>query len=318
MKVKEHSGNFLKGFAMGAANVIPGVSGGTIALITGIFERLIDSLKSFNIDALKLLMKGKINDFIKHTDLIFLIVVMFGAGVSIVSLAKLLTFLFENYPIFIWAYFFGLILASVWFVGRTIEKWTFAVILWFLVGTSIAIAITIMKPATENDSFLYLFISGIVAICSMILPGLSGSFVLVLMGEYELILRAVDDLNFAVLLPVAIGAIVGLLAFAHLLSWLYKKYKNQTIALLTGFILGSLAILWPWKMTFDASNNQIPVDKFGKLLIEGIDMKTVTYERFFPAIDMIFFIAVILAVVGFFTIWILEKTADKKENSAVN
>ena len=312
--IKEHFSNFFKGFAMGAANVIPGVSGGTIALITGIFERLVDCLKSFNITALKLLFKGRIKDFIKHTDIVFLIFVLLGAAVSILSLAKLLTFLFENYPIFIWSYFFGLIIASVWFVGKTIDKWNVSVIIWFLVGTAIAVVITILKPATENDSFLYLFVSGIVAICSMILPGLSGSFILVLMGEYELVLRAVDEMNIALLIPVALGAIFGLLAFAHLLSWLYKKYKNQTIAVLTGFILGSLSILWPWKYSFDKNTVQIPIDKFGKF-ISNIDTEVFSYKKYLPAIDSVFIIAVLLAIVGFFTIWILEKTADKKEET---
>ncbi len=313
-KFKEHTGNFFKGFAMGAANVIPGVSGGTIALITGIFERLIDSLKSFDLKALRLLLKGKFKEFAKHTDFVFLLVVMFGAVVSIVSLAKILTFLFVNYPIFIWAYFFGLILASVWFVGKTIDKWTIGVGLWFTLGTAIAVVITILNPATENASFLYLFLSGVVAICSMILPGLSGSFILVLMGEYELVLRAVDEFNFMQLLPVALGAGLGLLAFAHLLSWLYKKYKNQTIALLTGFILGSLAILWPWKKSFDKNGILINTDKFGKLLGEG-EIKVFGYERIIPNLDTIFFISILLAVLGFLSIWIIEKTASKKEKT---
>ncbi len=298
---------------MGAANVIPGVSGGTIALITGIFERLIDSLKSFDIKALRLLLKGKIKDFAEHTDLVFLIVVLFGAGVSIVSFAKLLTYLFINYPIFIWAYFFGLILASVWFVGKTIDKFTTGVVFWFIVGAAIAITITLIKPAGESTSFWYLFVSGVVAICSMILPGLSGSFVLVLMGEYELVLRAVDNFDFAVLIPVALGSVVGLLAFAHLLSWLYKKYKNQTIALLTGFILGSLWILWPWKNAFDKNGNMLPTDKFGKILAD-VKPETLIYQKYLPHFDSIVIIAVILAILGFLTIWILEKTASKKEN----
>ena len=313
MKIKEATINFFKGFAMGAANVIPGVSGGTIALITGIFERLIDSLKSFDVKAFRLLMKGKIKDFAEHTDLVFLIVVLLGAGVSIVSFAKLLTYLFINYPIFIWAYFFGLILASVWFVGKTIDKFTVGVVFWFIVGSAVAITITLIKPAGESTSFWYLFISGIVAICSMILPGLSGSFVLVLMGEYELVLRAVDNFDFAILVPVALGAIVGLLAFAHLLSWLYKKYKNQTIALLTGFILGSLWILWPWKNAYDKNGILLPADKFGKILAD-VKPETLIYQKYLPHFDSIVIIAIVLAILGFFTIWILEKTASKKEN----
>jgi putative membrane protein len=316
-KTKEYIINFFKGFAMGAANVIPGVSGGTIALITGIFERLIDSLKSFNIKALQLLIKGKIKEFAEYTDLIFLITVLLGTGISIISFAKILTFLFINYPIFIWSYFFGLIVASVWFVGRTIDKINFSVIFWFLFGTTVAITITILKPATENSNFWYLLLSGIVAICSMILPGLSGSFVLVLMGEYQLVLRAVDNLNISVLIPVALGSIIGLLAFSHLLSWLYKKYKNQTIALLTGFILGSLAILWPWQHSFDANGKMIASDKFGKLLT-NIKPELLTHKRYLPELNSIVLWAIIIAVAGFLTIWLLEKSAGKKESENIN
>lgn len=313
-KIKEHVGNFFKGFGMGAANVIPGVSGGTIALITGIFERLIDSLKSFDLQAIKLFFKGKFKEFAKYTDFVFLAVVMIGSATSILSFAKILTYLFDNYPIFIWSYFFGLILASVWFVGKTIEKWNLSVIIWFIIGTGIAIAITIMNPATENESFFYLFLSGVVAICSMILPGLSGSFVLVLMGEYELVLRAVNELDLGILIPVGIGAVAGLLAFAHLLSWLYKKFKNQTIALLTGFILGSLSILWPWKNSFDSTGTLIETGRFGEFLSTE-KIKVYNFERFIPNIDSILFIAIALAMVGFLSIWILEKTAKSKENN---
>ncbi len=325
-KIKEQSGNFLKGFAMGAANVIPGVSGGTIALITGIFERLIDSLKSFDLTAVKLLFKGKFKEFAKHTDLAFLFFVFFGALVSIMTLAKVLEFLFVNYPIFIWSYFFGLILASVYFVGKTVEKWNFSVIATFVIGAAVAIVITVLNPAKENSSFVYLIICGVVAVSSMILPGLSGSFVLILLGNYQLIMiDAVNNLTNAlkgdfstigtalkIIIPVGIGVVVGLLAFSHFLSWVYKKYKDQTISLLTGFILGSLAVLWPWKNSFDNAGNIIEADKFGKLIVAE-DIKAFSYERILPHLDSVFFIALGLAVVGIATIWIIEKVAKKKE-----
>jgi putative membrane protein len=309
---KEHTGNFFKGFAMGTANVIPGVSGGTIALITGIFERLIDSLKSFDIKAIKLFFTGKFKEFAKHTDFVFLFVVLLGTGVSIISVAKLLSFLFDNYPIFIWSYFFGLILASVWFVGKTVEKWNFTVILFFILGTSIAIIITVLNPAKENDSFMYLVLSGIVAICSMILPGISGSFILVLMGEYELVLKAINEFNFSVIIPIGIGCVVGLLAFSHLLSWLYKKFKNQTISLLVGFILGSLAIIWPWKNSFDSNHSLINTNEFGKLLVET-ETKVFSYKRVLPEMNWIFFVAIVIAILGYLTILLLEKSAKKKQ-----
>jgi putative membrane protein len=297
--MKEFFYLFLKGMAMGAANVIPGVSGGTIALITGIFERLINAIKSFNITAVKLIFSGKFQEFIKHTDLYFLLAIFSGIGVSILSVAKLFAYLFEYYPIYIWAFFFGLILASVLFVGRTIEKWTTSVILAFLIGAVLAMSITLLSPANENNSFFYLFFCGIVAICSMILPGLSGSFVLILMGNYQLVMiEAVNDLRLDILLPVALGAAGGLLGFSYILSWVFKKYKNQTIGILTGFILGSLGIIWPWK-------NAI-IEHFG-------DKEKITgYSYYLPNMDSSFLIALTFIILGFVSIWLMEKAASHK------
>ncbi|MEA3505278.1 MAG: DUF368 domain-containing protein, partial [Bacteroidota bacterium] len=219
--LKSYISLFLKGIALGSANVIPGVSGGTIALITGIFERLINAIKSFNLTAIKFLLKGKIKDFVKHTDLYFLLAVFSGVGVAIISLAKIFGFLFENYPIFIWSFFFGLILASVFFVGKRIEKWNIAVFISLIVGAVAAFTLSFLSPATENSSFVYLIICGVVAIISMILPGLSGSFVLILMGNYQLVMiDSINNLDFKILIPVVVGAGVGLLAFSYILSWI--------------------------------------------------------------------------------------------------
>jgi putative membrane protein len=299
---------FLKGFAMGTANVIPGVSGGTIALITGVFERMINSIKSFNLDAIKQLFRGDIKGFAAQTDLGFLSVLLTGMMVSVFTVAKLLSFLFMNYPIFIWSFFFGLIVASIWLVGKTISNFNMTVVLFLLIGTTIAASITILSPARENDSFFYLILCGVVAVCSMILPGISGSFVLVLMGNYELVLRSITELNITNLAAIGIGCAIGLPAFSHLLSWLYKKYKNQTIALLTGFIAGSLAIIWPWKLSFDSTRSLIPVNEFGALLT--LDTKVFSYERILPATDIHLAIAILLAIAGFLTIYLLEKKAE--------
>jgi putative membrane protein len=299
---------FIKGIGMGAANVIPGVSGGTVALITNIFERLIDSIKSFNINALQLLLKGRFKEFVQHTDLYFLIAVFAGALFSVFSLAKLLGFLFENYPVQIWAYFFGLILASVYFVGRTIDKWTLSVIITFIIGTTVAVAVSVLSPASQNDSFVYLVLCGVVAICSMILPGLSGSFVLLLMGNYELVMiEAVSGFNLGILLPVAIGAVIGLVAFSHFLSWIYKKFKNQTIATLSGFIFGSLMILWPWKNEiFIVDENNVFVLKDNEKILQG-------YEWFVPEISSTVVWAIIIMMAGIASIWLMEKMASEKE-----
>lgn len=313
----------LKGIGMGAANVIPGVSGGTVALITGIFEELIDSIKSFDLAAVKLLFSGKFKEFAKHVNLWFLVSVFLGAGISIVSLAKILDFLFSNYPIYIWAYFFGLIIASIYFVGRTVKKWNFSVVFTFLIGTTIAMSISFLNPATENENFIYLIVCGVVAVCSMILPGLSGSFVLILLGNYQLVvLNAINNVRFEILLPVAIGAVVGLVAFSHLLSWIYKKFRDQTISTLTGFILGSLAILWPWKNSFDSNGEIIPTNRFGAFVdnsgaVISEEVKVYGYKQILPSgLDGVFITALILIILGVVSIWLIEKFAGNTEKES--
>ena len=298
---------FLKGIAMGAANVIPGVSGGTIALITGVFERLINSIKSFDLQALKLVFGWKIKEFVKHTDLYFLISIFIGVGLSIISLAKLLEYLFQNYQVLVWSYFFGLILASVYYVGKTVTRWKPIVITLFVIGFLAAVAFTLMSPAKENNSVLYNFIAGIVAACSMILPGLSGSFVLLLMGSYRLIMiEAVSSFDFSILIPVGVGAAVGIVAFSYFLSWVFKKYKDQTIALLSGFILGSLAIIWPWKTIVETY-----IDR------HGVERPSIT-KNVMPAtyelvnqVDSYLFLALLCILFGIISIVAIELAAKK-------
>ena len=306
--MKAYIGLILKGIAMGSANVIPGVSGGTIALITGIFERLIHAIKSFNGKALKLLLKGKVREFAIHTDLAFLFAVFLGVGIAIISLARLFDFLFTHYPIYIWAFFFGLVLASVYFVGKTVKKWTLSVVISFIVGTAAAVIISVLNPATENDSLVYLMLCGVVAMCSMILPGLSGSFVLFIMGNYKLVMiDAVNNLDLGILLPVVAGAVLGLLAFSHLLSWLLKKFKDQTISLLTGFILGSLSIIWPWQ------NKVFLLDELGNRILKEGEPGVVAYQRYWPGtLNTENLIAILVILLGIASIWAIEKTAEKK------
>jgi putative membrane protein len=228
-----------------------------------------------------------------------------GIGIAIISLARLFEFLFANYPVYIWAYFFGLVLASVYFVGKTIRQWNASVIVTFIIGTAVAMGISLMTPASENDSFFYLLFCGVVAICSMILPGLSGSFVLILLGNYQLVMiTAINDLRFDVLIPVVIGAGLGLIAFSHILSWLLKRFHNQTLASLTGFILGSLGILWPWKTPIE--------EAFGDKI------KTVGYDWFLPDMNASLVIAVVLILLGIATIWITESLGALKEENKVS
>lgn len=313
MNLKHYISLFIKGIAMGAANVIPGVSGGTIALITGIFEKLIDSIKSFNLTAIKLLFSGKWKEFANHINLDFLIAVMAGVAISILSLAKLFDYLFENYPVHIWSYFFGLILASVYFVGRTINTWKFRVYIGWIIGAAIAISISVLSPASESESLIYLLICGVVAACSMILPGLSGSFVLILMGNYQLVMiDAVNELRIEILLPIVIGAGVGLLAFSHLLSYIFKNFRDMTLAILSGFILGSLGLLWPWKTPVYklTEAGDFLLKKSGEKIVEGYDW--ILPDSFSG--EVIFALALMIA--GIITITIMEKVAQQSSEAA--
>ena len=300
---------FIKGIAMGTANVIPGVSGGTIALITGIYERLINAIKSFDLGAVKLLFKFKFKEFAKYTDLQFLIPLILGLVFAVFSLAKLFAWFFADYPVYIWAYFFGLVLASVYFVGKTVEHWNSVAVFSFIIGSVVAIAVSIMHPASENSSPFYVFLNGVIAIVSMILPGLSGSFVLILLGNYQLIaINAINHFDLKIIIPFALGAGIGLVLFSHFLSWLFKHYKNQTIALLTGFILGSLGVLWPWKKPiYLLSSDGVEVIKHGKKVIQY-------YEKILPAnFDSSFYLAVVLMVLGVVSIFLVEKYSQTKE-----
>jgi len=300
----------LKGLAVGVANIFPGVSGGTIALITGIFERLINAIKSFGLGVLKLLLQGKFKEFAEKTDLFFLISLFAGVIIAIVVLAKIFEDLFLNYPIYIWSYFFGLVLASVYFVGKTIDKWSISVIVLFVLGAVVAVVLSLINPAAENSDFFYLIICGVVAVCSMILPGLSGSFVLILMGNYQLVaIEAINNRDLEILLPVMIGAVGGLIAFSHILSWVFKKYKDQTIAVLTGFILGSLNVLWPWK------NAVYLNDEFGNALIKEGEKVVAKYISVMPnEFNAEIGFAVLVAILGIVSITVIEITASSSKN----
>jgi putative membrane protein len=292
----EQASVFIKSLAMGAVNAIPGVSGGTIAMITGIFERIINSLKSFDATALRFLIKGKFREFALRTDLFFLSNVVLGNLAAIISLAKLFEFLFTEYPVYIWAYFFGLVFASVFFFGKTVAKWGAGNIFAFTIGTAAAFYISIAAPGVENDNFFYLMLCGAITICCKILPGTSGAFVLLLLGNYYLVMiDAVNYWRWEVLTPFILGAAVGVVPFSHALSWLLKRYHNTTIALLTGFILGSLPTLYPWKKSI--------TETFGaKEMITGFEWRL-------PQINAELFIAATLCFSGIFTIYLIERIA---------
>lgn len=305
---------FLKGLAMGTANVIPGVSGGTIALITGIFERIINAIKNtLSIESARLFFTGKFTKWLKHTDLVFAMVLGAGIIVAIVSVARLFEYLFAVYPVYLWAFFFGLVLASVWFVGRTVGKWNAIVVFFFVFGTAVAVLMAVLKPMGENTGFVYLLICGAVAACSMILPGVSGSFVLVLMGNYELVMiRAVNDMDLSVLIPVVIGAGVGLLGFSYILSWIFRKFRNQTISTLSGFMFGSLLIIWPWKLPVwkTGSNGELILSRSGDKIVEK-------YHWILPAeFNTELLIALAFIVIGIAVIAVTETIAARNKKQS--
>lgn len=242
----------LKGIAMGAADVVPGVSGGTIAFITGIYDELLGSIKKFNFTAIKLLFTGKFKQLMQHINGYFLISVLSGIAISIFTLANLMTWLLTNHPIQIWSFFFGLIIASSILVAITVREWNWKTILSSLIGAAIAYYITVASPTTTPDGYWFIFLSGAIAICAMILPGISGSFILLLLGKYTFIMEAISEFKIDIMAIFAIGAAVGIIAFSHVLTWLLNRYKNITIALLTGFMVGSLNKVWPWKETLES------------------------------------------------------------------
>ena len=252
---KEDLTTFLKGFAMGAANVVPGVSGGTIAFITGIYERLIEALKCFDVEAVKLGASFKIPELWAKIDGRFLTSLALGVVMAFATLARVLKYGLEEHPTLVLSLFFGLIAASIPSVGKMIRHWTPGVVAVFLLGLAIAVSMAFMTPANESASPIYLGLCGVVALCSMIIPGVSGSFVLLLLGNYKLImLDALSDFfsgnlgaSLPILIPVGIGAVVGLLALSRFLSWLFRVHHDQAVGAITGFVAGSLVIIWPWK-----------------------------------------------------------------------
>lgn len=303
---------FFKGVAMGAANVIPGVSGGTIAFITGIYDKLIDSLKRLDLKALRLFFTGKCKEFADYINLWFLVFLFLGVGISLVTLGKLLKWFFETYPIEVWAFFFGLIVASVYSVGKAIKQWNASSVGGIALGTTVAVALAFLKPATESTSFIYLILCGVVAICSMLLPGLSGSFVLILMGNYQLImLTAIPEGDLSIIAPVAIGALVGFIALSHFISFMLKKHEMTTIGTLTGFILGSLLIIWPWKKEVFLK------DDTGEFLIKEGEKIVMGYERFLPSISSgQTIMSIILMIVGAALVILLDKFGNSKGQTA--
>lgn len=252
---------FLKGVAMGAADVVPGVSGGTVAFITGIYEELIDSLKALTPAALAVWYREGFTSFWQHINGTFLTVLFGGVLLSIISLANAVTFCLEHYPLLVWGFFFGLVLASTLYIGRRLPFKQIVIWIAFVFGALVALAISVAKPVQLPGEWWMAFGAGAIAICAMILPGISGSFLLLLMGMYSFILRSLTQMDVPIIASFIAGCVIGLLLFSHFLSWLLHRYHNITLAVLTGFLLGSLNIVWPWKQTLHTV-----VDRHGEVI----------------------------------------------------
>ncbi len=291
----------LKGMAMGAADVVPGVSGGTIAFISGIYEELLGSISNVNIGLFKTLKQDGFKAAWTQLNGNFLASLFLGIFISIISLAKAIKYLLENEPVLLWSFFFGLVLASIIYIAKQITKWNILAFVFLITGAFLAYYITTLNPlVSENSSPVFIFIAGAIAICAMILPGISGSFILVLLGAYKPVLDALNNKDFKTILIFMAGAIIGLLTFSRVLKWLFKHYKNLTLAALTGFIIGSLNKIWPWKETLTWRTNSHGVE---------VPFNQQSVSPFSFNGDAELTMAIVLAVVGFVIILGMEKLA---------
>lgn len=306
----------LKGLAMGAADVVPGVSGGTIAFISGIYQELIDSINNVNVSVLKTLKKDGFKTAWKQVNGNFLLALLTGIGISILTFSKVITHLLETQPLLVWSFFFGLIIASICLIWKEINRWNFIEILFLLIGIVISYYITIARPVSSPDSYWYLFLSGFIAIIAMILPGISGAFILLLMGSYETVIGTINsfreglttansDILMQALLKLgvfALGCIIGLKSFSKVLHWMFENHKNKTLTLLVGFMIGSLNKVWPWKEVVETR-----INSHGEV-VPYID-KSILPQNFNgePQIALV----ILFTILGFFLIFGLEKLASK-------
>lgn len=317
---KSFFGIFARGLGMGAADVVPGVSGGTIAFITGIYEELLETIANLNLGLFKIWKKDGFKAMWSSMNGNFILALFLGIGVSIFSLAKVLTYLLDFYPTLLWSFFFGLILASIWLVGKTVEKWNTQNIIGLLFGAIIAFGITVLSPTSEANNNIYIFFCGMIAICAMILPGISGSFILLLLGAYTTILGSLTGILDALKikdwdaflsngLTVAIfmvGCLIGLISFSRLLNWAFKKAKSLIIAVLTGFLIGSLNKIWPWKQTLEWG-----VDRHGEQIpIIQSNISPMKYETLYG--DSFLMYGILLMLGGLALIIILEQFGKSK------
>lgn len=323
----------LKGVAMGAANKVPGVSGGVVAFVAGFYEEFIYSLKKVNGKAFKLLINGNFKNFFNYVNGRFSSLLFLGIILSYFSISKVLDYLIQNYELFVWSVFFGMIIGSIYYLNKTFKDWNFKTYTTLILGILIGLSISFLSPAKENDNLWFVFFCGIISVSGMTLPGFSGSFILILFGNYVLLL--VDSVNalsssiyevfggnysfiqdperirmLNVLLIFTLGSITGLVTFSHVLSYILKHYKNITLSAIIGFIVGSLGVVWPWKKTLYKMNtdSSFILDSSGKRIIEN-------YKRFIPELTTETYYAISFIILGITIVLILEFYGQKNKHA---
>ncbi|WP_233244134.1 DUF368 domain-containing protein [Brumimicrobium oceani] len=306
--ISQLSGITLRGMAMGAADVIPGVSGGTIAFITGIYEELIGSISNINIAAFKKLKNEGVSAFWKHVNGNFFVALLLGIAISVLSLARVVTYLLVEYPVLLWAFFFGLIVASAQLILKTVTKWDIKTVLGLTVGTAIAAYISTVHVTASGGESWYIVLSGAIAICAMILPGISGSFILVLLGSYALVIEGLKNLDFTIIGLFCLGCLIGILSFSRLLKYLFENFKNLVLAILSGFLIGSLLKIWPWKNAI--GDAPIVVHSDGK---EDWMMANVLPGNFVGEPQVLY--VVLLALFGYLLVYIMDKFGNKSKKA---
>lgn len=294
----------LKGCAMGMADVVPGVSGGTIAFVSGIYEELLQSIRRVDLTAVRLLFSGRFRALWEHVNGAFLLPVLLGIALAVFSLAKLMTWLLLRHPIEIWSFFFGLIIASALLVSRQIGRWNFATLLSLLAGAAAAWYVTVATPAQTPDTWWFVLLAGAIAICAMILPGISGAFILLLLGKYQFIMTAISTLNLPVIALFGVGAVAGILSFSRLLSWLLNRWHDATVAVLMGFMIGSLNKVWPWKEVIATF-----VDSHGKTVPLAEQNISPAHFASLTGQEAHLLTALVLCLTGFLSIYLIETAA---------
>jgi len=319
----------IKGLGMGAANKVPGVSGGVVAFVAGFYEEFIYSLQKVNGKAFKLLINGRFSSFFRYINGRFLSLLFFGMIVSYFSVSKILDYLIVHYEIFVWSVFFGMIIGSIYYINKDFKDWNSKTIIALIIGISTGLGISFLDPATQNDNLWFVFFCGIISVSGMTLPGFSGSFILILLGNYVLLL--VDSVNalydtiadvftwnfdfisnperirmLKVLAVFTLGSVAGLVTFSHILNYVLKHYKNITLSVLMGFIIGSLGVVWPWKKTIYklSASGDILRDRTGEKIIEN-------YQRFLPELNSETFIAIGFVLLGILIVLALEWYGNK-------